>query len=91
MDFNKLKNKLKMVLAKGVMFAAAGLGSVGIAGATAINMTEQFQPIIDLITVVTDNTPSWLKLVVLGAMISIVVLIVSFIKGIMSKTTGGHR
>ena len=82
--------KTKIAILKVAMFIAGGAGTVGIAGAT-VNMTLAFQPIIDMITVLTTNTDAWIGLVVLGVLITIAIAIGHFVRGIMSKATGSGK
>ena len=60
---------------------------VGSAGAT-MNMTLSFQPIIDMIAVITDNTDTWVALVVLSVILTMCVAVGHFVKGILNKSVG---
>jgi len=86
------KKNMKMNLAKVAMTRLA-LVSIAIAGmissaSAVINMTTSFQPIIDIIGVITGNSDSWIGLIVLGVEITIALAVGYFVRGIMSKATG---
>lgn len=85
--FETLKSKVSSRAARVTMLMATAMALVGGASA-AVNMTEAFQPIIDMITVLTSNTDAWIGLVVLGVLITIAIAIGHFVRGIMSKATG---
>lgn len=80
-------NMAKVLMTKICLVSIAIAGSISAASAT-VNMTASFQPIIDMIGVLTTNSDSWIGLVVLGVEITIAVAVGYFVKGIMSKATG---
>lgn len=84
---NMDKKTKQDLIVRGSMLSAAGAAAVSAASAT-FNMTASFQPIIDIIGVLTTNSDSWIGLVVLGVEIGIAVAVGVFIKSIMSKSTG---
>lgn len=87
--FETIKTKMSNSAVRATMFITTAIAMVG--GASAVNMTEAFQPVIDMIAVLTDNTDSWVSLVVLGVIIAIVVAVGAFVKGIMSRATTSGR
>ncbi len=84
------KKTAKDLIVRGSMLSAAGAAAASSASAT-VNMTASFQPIIDMIGVLTGNSDSWIGLVVLGVEITIAVAVGYFVKGIMTKATGGNK
>ena len=88
--FETLKSKMSDSAARATLFLATAMAMVGGASAT-VNMTLAFQPIIDMITVLTTNTDAWIGLVVLGVLITIAIAIGHFVRGIMQKATGGTK
>ncbi len=88
--FETVKAKMSYSVVRATMFLTIAMAMVGSASA-AVNMTLAFQPIIDMITVLTSNTDAWIGLVVLGVLITIAIAIGHFVRGIMSKATGSGK
>lgn len=81
------KKTKRDLIVRGSMLSAAVAAATSAASAT-INMTASFQPIIDIIGVITSNSDSWIGLIVLGVEITIAMAVGYFVKGIMSRATG---
>mgnify|MGYP003394299274 CR=1 FL=1 len=88
--FETLKAKMSNSAVRATILLTTAIAMVGGASA-AVNMTLAFQPIIDMITVLTSNTDAWIGLVVLGVLITIAIAIGHFVRGIMQKATGGTK
>jgi hypothetical protein len=85
--FDTLKVKVSDNASRMTMVLMGVAALVGSAGA-AMNMTASFQPIIDMIGVITTNTDTWVALVVLSVILTMCVAVGHFVKGILSKSVG---
>ena len=83
-----IKAKVSNQTARMSMVLMGMVALVGSAGA-AMNMTASFQPIIDMIGVITSNTDTWVALVVLSVILTMCVAVGHFVKGILNKSVGG--
>ena len=86
--FETIKAKVSNQTVRMTMVLMGMVALVGSAGA-AMNMTASFQPIIDMIGVITSNTDTWVALVVLSVILTMCVAVGHFVKGILNKSVGG--
>ena len=82
-----IKAKVSNQTARMSMVLMGMVALIGSAGA-AMNMTASFQPIIDMIGVITGNTDTWVALVVLSVILTMCVAVGVFVKGILHKSVG---
>lgn len=81
----KFFNKIWVLALAGVLAVFAQTQNA----AATIDICASFQPVIDIITMLVNNTSSWVGLAIVGIILVVIAAIGGFIKGIMHKAMGG--